>query len=102
MKPVLLIIDVQNEFFKINQACKDSLTLAIEYINAAITLFRKKNFPIIAIQHMNEEQGLLPGKSGFNVSETVKLEPQDLRMTKTYSNSFTKTGLGGTIERNWN
>jgi len=93
MKPALLVIDVQSEFFNISQACSDSLKSAIEYINAAIELFRKKNFPIVVIQHKSEEQNLVPGKSGFDVPQSVKLEPQDIRIVKTYGNSFTKTGL---------
>lgn len=93
MKPALLVIDVQNQFFNLNQACSDSLKTAIEYINAAIDLFRKKNLPIVVIQHKSEEQGLVPGKSGFDIPESVKLEPQDTRIVKTYGNSFAKTGL---------
>jgi nicotinamidase-related amidase len=93
MKPALLVIDVQNEFFNLNQGCSDSLKSAIEYINAAIDLFRKKNFPIVVIQHKDEEQGLVPGNTGFDVPQNVKLEPQDIRIVKTYGSSFTKTGL---------
>jgi nicotinamidase-related amidase len=93
MKPALLVIDVQNEFFNQSQACSDSLKVAIQYINAAIALFRKKNLPIVIIQHKSEEEGLVPGKSGFDVPQSVKLEPQDIRIVKTYGNSFTKTGL---------
>ena len=93
MKSALLVIDVQNEFFNLNQTCSDSLKAAIEYINAAIGLFRKKNLPIVVIQHKSEEEGLVPGYSGFDVPQSVKLEPQDMRIIKTYSNSFTRTGL---------
>ncbi|TET28779.1 MAG: isochorismatase family protein [Candidatus Bathyarchaeum sp.] len=93
MKPALLVIDIQNEFFNLNQACSDSLKSAIEYINAAIDLFREKNLPVVVIQHKSEERGLVPGKSGFDVPESVKLVPKDIRIVKTYSNSFTKTGL---------
>jgi len=93
MKPALFIIDVQSRFFKINKACADSLNSAIEYINATITLFRKKNFPIFVIHHKSEEENLVPGTPDFEVPETLKLEPQDTRITKTYGNSFTKTGL---------
>jgi nicotinamidase-related amidase len=93
MKPALLVIDVQNEFFNLNQACSDSLKTAIECINAAIGLFREKNLPIVAIQHKSEEEGLVPGKSGFDVPQSVKLESQDTLIVKTYGNSFTKTGL---------
>ena len=93
MKPALLVIDVQNEFFNISQACSDSLKSAIQYINAAIDLFRKKNLQIIAIQHKSEEENLVPGKKGFDVPESLKLAPQDTRIVKTYGNSFNKTGL---------
>jgi len=92
-KPALLVIDIQNEFFNRNQACDDSLKSAIEYINAAINLFREKNLPIVFIQHKSEEQGLVLGKSGFDVHDSVKLKPPDMRIVKTYGNSFTKTGL---------
>lgn len=93
MKPALLIIDVQNEFFNISQACSDSLKSAVEYIDAAIDLFRKKNLPIVVVQHKSEAQGVVPGKPSFDVPESVKLEPQDIRIVKTYGNSFTKTEL---------
>jgi nicotinamidase-related amidase len=98
VKPALLVIDVQNEFFNYNQACADSLKSAIQYINAAIGLFRKKNLPIIAIQHKSEEENLVPGKPGFDMPESVKLEPQDVRIVKTYGNSFTKTGLADKLK----
>jgi len=93
MKPALLIIDVQNKFFNINQGCTDSLKSAIEYINAAIGLFRKKNFPIVVIQHKDEAQDLMPGNKDFDVAQNVNLEPQDIHIVKTYGSSFTKTGL---------
>ena len=90
MKPALLVIDVQNEFYDHNG---DSMKSAIEYINEAIGLFRKKGLPIVVVQHKSEDRNLVPGVSGFDVPESVKLEPQDMRIVKTYSNSFTKTGL---------
>jgi nicotinamidase-related amidase len=74
-KPALLVIDIQNGFFNRNQACDDSLKSAIAYINAAINLFREKNLPIVVIQHKSDEQGLVPGKSGFDVHDSVKLKP---------------------------
>ena len=93
MKPALLVIDMQNEFFNRSPACSDSLKSAIEYINAAIELFREKKLPVIVIQHKSENENLMPSKPGFDVPKSIKLKPEDLRFTKTYSNSFTKTGL---------
>ena len=99
MKPVLLVIDIQNEFFNLNQAASESLKAAIECVNAAIDLFRKKNLPIVVIQHKSEDEGLVPGKAGFEVPATVKLQPQDIRIVKTYGNSFIKTGLAEKLRK---
>ena len=49
MKPALLVIDVQKEFFKADAQTIQSLNTAIEYINAAIALFRAKNLPIFSV-----------------------------------------------------
>jgi nicotinamidase-related amidase len=107
MKPALLVIDIQKEFLhpsadsssSRSQALADSLNSAIEYINAAIDLFRKKDLPIVVIQHKSEEDGLVPGKPGFDVPDSVKLEPQDIRIVKTYGNAFTKTGLAEKLRK---
>jgi nicotinamidase-related amidase len=93
LKAALLIIDIQNEFFSTSQACSDSLGNAIQYVNAAILLFRKNNLPVVIVQHKDEEEGLMPGKPGFDVPSSVKAEPSDLRIVKTYGNAFNKTGL---------
>jgi nicotinamidase-related amidase len=93
MKPALLVVDLQKEFFSFNQACSDSLKVAVEFINEAIPLFRKKGYPIVVIQHKDDNRGLVPGSASFEVHESVKLEQQDLRIVKRYGNSFTKTGL---------
>lgn len=89
----MLVIDIQNEFFNISPVCTDSLKSAIQYVNAAITLFRKKNLPIMAVQHKSIEDDLMPGKPGFDIPDAVKLESSDIRIVKTYGNSFNKTGL---------
>jgi nicotinamidase-related amidase len=98
MKPALLVIDVQNKFFKISPACADSLNSAIEYINAAIGLFRSKGYPIFVIQHKDEDEGLLPGTPDFELPKTLNVGPQDPRITKTYGDSFNKTPLAAQLK----
>lgn len=93
MKPVLLIIDVQEAFFDINPETTQSLNDAILYINATIELFRKKNLPIICIQHIDEDDNLVPGEEGFEIPDHLDIQPTDLRIHKTYGNSFRKTPL---------
>ena len=91
MKPALLVIDVQKEFFKIVAQTAQSLKGAIEYINAAIALFRANNLPIFCIQHINEEDKLIPGVEGFELPEGLHILPSDGHIHKTYGNAFNKT-----------
>jgi len=97
MKPALLVVDIQKEFFKFGPTTAQSLNAAIEYINAAIALFREKDLPVICIQHMDEEEKLVPGEEGFGLPEELAILPSDLHIHKTYGNSFNKTSLGGEL-----
>jgi len=93
MKPALLVIDMQKRYFGFGPAFEQPMKNAAEYINAAIDLFRKKNLPIIVIEHQEKEEGFVPGIPDFPTIESIKLLPEDLRLAKTYGNSFTKTPL---------
>jgi nicotinamidase-related amidase len=93
MKPALLVIDVQKEFFKFSPTTAQSLKDAMEYINAAIALFREKDLPVICVQHMDEEEKLMPGEEGFELPEELDILPSDFCVHKTYGNSFNKTSL---------
>ena len=96
MKPVLLVIDVQQAFFS-NPTTAQSLNAAIETINAAIALFREKHFPIICIQHLDKDENLVPGEAGFDLPETLDILPSDIHIRKTYGNAFVKTALTDVI-----
>jgi nicotinamidase-related amidase len=93
MNLALLVIDVQKAFFDFDPGTSQSLDNAIEYINAAIALFRAKGLPVICIQHMDKEENLVPGQDGFDLPEKLNILPSDLHIHKTYGNAFTKTPL---------
>ncbi|MGD0807927.1 MAG: isochorismatase family cysteine hydrolase [Anaerolineales bacterium] len=99
MKPALLVIDVQKAFFKDNPPAAAALRNATEYINAAIELFRKKNLPVICVQHMNPEDNLVPGQEGFDLPESLKILPTDVHIHKTYPNAFNKTTLAELLRK---
>jgi nicotinamidase-related amidase len=99
MKPALLVIDVQKMFFGDSPAHIAELNNASFFINAAIDLFRKKNLPVICIQHMNPKDNLVPGQPGFDVPDVLHILPGDLHIHKTYSNSFTKTELADSLRK---
>jgi nicotinamidase-related amidase len=93
MKPALLVIDVQKAFFQNSPATKVSLDNAVDFINAAIPLFRKKGLPVIAVQHISREGSPKPGEEGFDLPEALNILPIDLHIHKTRGNSFHKTPL---------
>jgi nicotinamidase-related amidase len=99
MKPALLVIDVQKEFFKMGPETARSLNGAMEYINAAITLFRAKGLPVICIQDKDAESNVVPGTEGFDLPEGLAILPSDLHVVKTYGNAFNKTGLAGELAK---
>jgi nicotinamidase-related amidase len=93
MKAALLVVDVQKAFLKLDPTTTKSLNDAIEYINAAIALFREKGLPVICIQHVEAETKLVPGEEGFELPEGLDILPSDLHIHKTYGNAFNKTAL---------
>jgi nicotinamidase-related amidase len=97
MKPALLVIDVQNAYFE--PATQKSLDGAIEYINAAIELFRKKGLPVISVQHMDREDGHIPGNEGFDIPKSLKINTEDVHIHKEYGNAFTKTPLADELKK---
>ena len=93
MKPALFVIDIQKQFYKISDDAARSLKDAVEYTNEALKIFRRKQLPIISIQHMNQKDGLIPGNPNFDLPDDLEIKPTDLHIHKTYGNSFTKTPL---------
>jgi nicotinamidase-related amidase len=93
MKPALLVIDVQNAFFDYGPAVAQSLRDAIETINAAIALFRKKGLPVVSVQQQDPQEKLVPGEKGFDLPAELAILPSDLHIVKTYGNAFNHTSL---------
>jgi nicotinamidase-related amidase len=93
MKPALLVIDIQKAFFDIDQQTTQSLERAIEEVNAAIAMFRSRQLPIIAVQHIDAEEQLVPGADGFALPEQLAILASDLHIVKTYGNAFNRTTL---------
>lgn len=89
MKLALMIIDMQKAFYQ--GSSKESMDSAVEYINAVIPFFRKKELPIIWVQDKDTEDNVVPGEIGFDIIESLKPEENDYRIIKEYGNSFNKT-----------
>lgn len=97
MKLALLIIDLQKAYY--GPSTKELYDSAIGAINGAIPLFRKKGLPIVWIQHVDEGDGAVPGKEGFDFVDSLKPEASDNRVHKRYNDSFNKTELEGILRK---
>ncbi|PKN99182.1 MAG: isochorismatase [Chloroflexi bacterium HGW-Chloroflexi-4] len=99
MKPALLVIDIQNQFFKEDPDTAKSLESAVNYfILPTITLFHEKKLPVVFVQHMEKDEGIVPGVEGFEMPDSFDVQPDDLRITKTYNNAFIKTDLHAQLQ----
>ncbi|MCH4889047.1 cysteine hydrolase [Acidaminobacter sp. JC074] len=85
MNIALLIIDMQEEFFK-QERLKDMMLGASEYINEAASFFRKAGCPVVIVQDAE-------ATNGFDTIKEIEIAPTDIRLTKEFSNSFWKTDL---------
>jgi nicotinamidase-related amidase len=92
MKPALLVVDMQNEFFVEGSPARDSLLSAAEYVNAAIGLFRRAEAPVVVVSDI-EEPHRVRGCEPFAVHPSVAVLDGDLRVDKRHGNAFWKTAL---------
>lgn len=92
-KIAFLIIDLQKAFIDDRKGQKvydDTLI----YVNETAKLFRKANQPVIVIRDIEEGDGPL-----FDIVDDLRVEKTDIKLTKTYSNSFWKTELDDILKK---
>ena len=94
MKMALLVIDLQKAYYPEAAASMDS---ACRYINGILPLFRAKGLPVVWIQHVDEGDGAVEGKPGFDLIDALKPLAGEIRVSKRYNNSFNKTSLASIL-----
>lgn len=98
MNYALMIIDLQKAFYR--GRAKESMDSACEYINAILPLFRETHSPVIWIQDKDDEDGVVPGKEGFDLLDNLKPMHGEYRVYKEYGNSFNKTDCTKILKEN--
>ena len=98
MKLALMIIDMQKEFYV--GKTLSQMDKAAEYINAVIPLFKERNLPVIWVQDLDEEEGVIPGSEGFEFIDSLTPPDGSLRVHKRYGNSFNKTDCDKILKKN--
>jgi nicotinamidase-related amidase len=98
MRAALLVIDMQKHYvFASEEKTKIALKV-VPCINSVIELFRSKKLPIFCIQHMDSEEGVVPGIDKFQNIEQLAIVANDIHIIKTYGNAFNKTNLAQKLQ----
>ena len=96
MKPALIIIDLQNDYFPGGKMELDGSPEAS--LQAAILLetFRTKGLPLVHVQHVSNRPGaglFLPDTEGVKIHATVAPRAGETVLQKNFPNSFRGTHL---------
>ena len=100
MKIALLIVDIQNDYFP---GGKNELVNSVEAslkVRKLLEAFRKKQLPVIHIQHISSRAGasyFIPDTEGVQFHENVKPLAGEIIIKKHTPNSFKNTELPDTL-----
>jgi nicotinamidase-related amidase len=91
IKPVLLVIDVQNAYMPFMSP--EDRASAPARINEAIALFREYGSPVIRVYHTDPKRGPEPGTKPFEFADSIAVTDADVQVIKNHPSAFTKTDL---------
>ncbi|MCT0055567.1 cysteine hydrolase [Lactococcus lactis subsp. lactis] len=96
MKQALIIIDVQNDYFKKGKMELEHPEESLEKINRLEEKFLKLKLPIIYIQHINYKNNatfFIPNTKGVEFHDGLKVKGHSIIIEKHFPNSFKETKL---------
>lgn len=102
MKKALLIIDVQNDYFPNGNCELFKAEEALHTIKRLLEDFRKRNLPVIYIQHISAMQAtfFVPETDGVEINKEIEPLDKETVIVKHYPNSFYETKLQEELMKN--
>ena len=91
VRPVLIVMDLQNQFMP--YMAEKSSKLTIDTINGTIALFRQCDFPVIRVYHTDPQMGPPIDTDEFQFDPAFHIEDSDPKFVKNFPNAFKKTDL---------
>jgi len=98
----LIIIDVQNDYFKGGALELVGIEEAVKNCQLLLEKFRTAPLPIFHVQHVSSDQGapfFIPNTKGCEIHETVQPKENEALIIKNYPSSFRDTGLDGILRK---
>ena len=96
MKTVLILIDIQNDYFPGGKGELENPIAAAAQARKLLDFFRARNWPTVHIQHVATRPGavtFLPGTEGVKIHDSVAPLPGETVIVKHFPNSFRETNL---------
>lgn len=96
MKRVLLLIDIQNDYFPGGRMELAGSVEAGERTGLLLAAFRTRNLPVVHVQHVSIRPGasfFLPDTEGVAIHASVRPREGETILQKHYPNSFRETPL---------
>ncbi len=98
IRPVLLVIDVQNEYLPFMS--ERGRPLSIRMINGSIWLFRQKGFPVIRVYNTHPQWGPKVDSEAFEFVSSIMVRNDDPKIVKNFPSAFRKTDLDEMLKKN--
>lgn len=93
---VLLIIDIQNDYFEGGKMPLEGSHEASLNAKKLLEEFRQRDGSVVHVQHIATRPGstfFLPDTEGANIHENVRPHPEEIVVVKSSPNSFASTSL---------
>jgi nicotinamidase-related amidase len=101
MTTALIIVDIQNDYFKGGKSPLSGAEAAAAQAQKALALFREKGLPVFYIRHISLEKGasfFLPGSKGAKLYDQLSPLPNEAVIEKHAPDSFFETGLKNRLD----
>ena len=101
MNDGLLIIDVQNDYFKGGNMELAGMENAAKNCQTLLEHFRTAGSPVFHVQHFSTREGaafFVPDTMGSEIHENVKPREDEVLIIKNYPSAFRETELNGVLQ----
>ena len=102
MKTALILVDIQNDYFKGGQMELVGMDEAGTKAGRLLSYFRENDLSTFHIQHVASDPGLgffLPNTDGVELHDSIKPLPGEPVIQKHYPNGFRETVLGEELSK---